>query len=65
MTGSLLPQNLIAELVLSAETEDERRKIANAFVAYGLGTLAAMDGETRAAEVGYRLADALVARSGT
>jgi len=62
MTASPRPQDLIADLVFSADTEDERREIANAFVAYGLGALAAMDGHRRAAEVGYRLADALVAR---
>lgn len=62
MTDARLPQDMIADAVLSAKTADERRKIANAFVAYGLGTLAAMDGDKTAAEVGYRLADALAAR---
>jgi len=60
MTRSI--PDLIADAVLNAETDQERRERASACVAYGLGLLAAMDGDKAAAETGYRLADALAAR---
>lgn len=54
--------NAIADAVLAAKTDEDRRNVAAAYVAYGLGVLAAIDGGKSAAEVAYRLADALVAR---
>lgn len=54
--------NAIADAVLAANTDEDRRNAASAFVAYGLGVLAAMDGGKAAAEVAYRFADALVGR---
>lgn len=54
--------DLIADAILNAKTDQERRERASACVAYGLGLLAAMDGDKAAAETGYRLADALASR---
>jgi hypothetical protein len=56
------PGNAIADAVLAAKTDEDRRNVASAYVAYGLGVLAAMDGGKAAAEVAYRFADALVSR---
>ncbi len=54
--------NAIADAVLAANTDEDRRNVASAYVTYGLGVLAAMDGGKAAAEVAYRFADALVGR---
>lgn len=62
MTASIRTAQLVADTVLSATTEDERRKIATDLLAYSLGALAAIDGARAAAEVGYRHADAVVSK---
>jgi hypothetical protein len=58
------PGNTVADAILAAQTDQERREIANAYAAYGLAVLAAMDGDQAAAEAGYRLSDALASRNG-
>lgn len=56
------PGQIVADTVLAANTDEERRNVAAAYVAYGLGILAAMDGGKSASEVAYRFADALASR---
>lgn len=57
------PMDTVADAVIAADTPEKRREVASAYVIYGLAVLAAMDGGEKAAEVGYRLSDALVART--
>lgn len=60
-TASISPQE-IADVILSAPSEQERKHIAETYLAYSLGALVALLGAERASEIAYRHADAAVSK---